>query len=171
MKGLTLYQPWASLMAAGAKRIETRSWSTSERGWVAIHAAKVIPDWLGDWAWDEPVRQALNRAGIRSGFRDLPAGAIVALARLAACISTPVAGERKRYFAGAEIRALPPDGDEALFGDEAPGRYAWVFTTVHALPEPVPWRGMQGLWPVPEDLERRLFAGIGHLPPAGPAIT
>lgn len=40
MKALSLWQPWASLVAIGAKTIETRSWSTSYRGPLAIHAAK-----------------------------------------------------------------------------------------------------------------------------------
>src|SRR3954451_22243677 len=41
---LTLTQPWATLVAIGAKQIETRSWGTSYRGWLAIHAAKGYPD-------------------------------------------------------------------------------------------------------------------------------
>ncbi len=39
MKALTVMQPWATLVALGAKRIETRSWSTSYRGPLAIHAS------------------------------------------------------------------------------------------------------------------------------------
>lgn len=38
MKALTLYQPWATLVALGAKRVETRSWHTHYRGTLAIHA-------------------------------------------------------------------------------------------------------------------------------------
>ena len=44
MKALTLHQPWASLIAIGAKKIETRSWATSYRGPLAIHAAVRKPD-------------------------------------------------------------------------------------------------------------------------------
>jgi len=44
VKALTLHQPWASLIAVGAKRIETRSWSTSYRGPLAIHAAARLPE-------------------------------------------------------------------------------------------------------------------------------
>ena len=40
MKVLTLTQPWATLVAIGAKHIETRSWATSYRGPLAIHAGK-----------------------------------------------------------------------------------------------------------------------------------
>ena len=38
MKALSLRQPWATLVAIGAKQIETRSWSTAYRGTIAIHA-------------------------------------------------------------------------------------------------------------------------------------
>jgi len=43
MKALSLWQPWASLVALRVKTIETRSWSTSYRGPLAIHAAKHVP--------------------------------------------------------------------------------------------------------------------------------
>ena len=40
MKTLTFLQPWATLVALEAKRIETRSWRTSYRWPLAIHASK-----------------------------------------------------------------------------------------------------------------------------------
>ena len=43
MKAITLTQPWATLVAIGAKRIETRSWRTFYRGPLAIHAGKTLP--------------------------------------------------------------------------------------------------------------------------------
>lgn len=36
LKALTLWQPWATLIAIGAKRIETRGWATSYRGPLVI---------------------------------------------------------------------------------------------------------------------------------------
>ncbi len=48
MKALTLTQPWAHLVAVGAKRVETRSWPTPYRGPLAIHAAQ---------GWGEPDRR------------------------------------------------------------------------------------------------------------------
>ena len=39
-KALTIAQPWATLVAIGAKQIETRSWQTNYRGDIAIHAGK-----------------------------------------------------------------------------------------------------------------------------------
>ena len=40
MRAISLWQPWASVVALGSKRIETRHWSTGHRGPLAIHAAK-----------------------------------------------------------------------------------------------------------------------------------
>jgi len=43
LKALTVTQPWASLIAFREKTIESRSWSTSYRGELVIHAAKGFP--------------------------------------------------------------------------------------------------------------------------------
>jgi hypothetical protein len=40
MKAITVKEPWASLIASGAKLVENRSWRTRHRGPLAIHAAK-----------------------------------------------------------------------------------------------------------------------------------
>lgn len=40
MYALTIRQPWAQLIAAGIKQWENRTWKTSYRGPLAIHAAK-----------------------------------------------------------------------------------------------------------------------------------
>ena len=40
MLALSLWQPWASAIAVGAKVFETRHWATERRGLIAIHAAK-----------------------------------------------------------------------------------------------------------------------------------
>jgi hypothetical protein len=49
VKALTIRQPWASLIALGVKRIETRSWSTQYRGPLAIHAGKAWPVPVAEW--------------------------------------------------------------------------------------------------------------------------
>lgn len=36
MKALTIWQPWASLIARGVKQYETRSWPTKYRGPIAM---------------------------------------------------------------------------------------------------------------------------------------
>ncbi len=46
MKALSLWQPWASLIALGVKTIETRSWATNYRGPLAIHAGLRRPEMM-----------------------------------------------------------------------------------------------------------------------------
>jgi hypothetical protein len=45
MKAISLWQPWASAIALGWKKNETRHWSTDYRGPLLIHAAKKIVPW------------------------------------------------------------------------------------------------------------------------------
>jgi activating signal cointegrator 1 len=96
MKALSITQPWASLVAIGAKQIETRSWSTRYRGRVAIHAAASFPVparhlCIGPPGFGRsPFRVALLAGGYKGpvldGRRistgDLPLGAVIATATL-----------------------------------------------------------------------------------------
>lgn len=44
MKALTIWEPWASLIVDGIKDVENRSWKTNHRGVILIHAGKSV-DW------------------------------------------------------------------------------------------------------------------------------
>lgn len=160
MKALTLTQPWATLVAIGAKTIETRSWQTFYHGPLAIHAAKGFPAWAREFAdYDVTCRDVLYDAGIGRLNQPrpstmLPIGAIVAVAHLGS-----VWRITERYIEGVNrCRApgleLPPY--EEHFGDYAPGRYAWLLHNVQQLATPIPCKGALGLWDVPADLEARL---------------
>src|SRR5574343_420007 len=82
MRALTLTQPWATLVAIGAKKIETRGWCTDYRGALAIHAAKSIPRDLRSFAMMSPViMDALRGAGYRS-LDDLPMMAVLCTVRV-----------------------------------------------------------------------------------------
>lgn len=135
MKALTLTQPWATLVAIGAKRVETRSWTTNYRGPLAIHAAKGFPREAMDFARME---RTLGRLPAR-----IPRSCIVATARLVAVRSTMEVEQ--------EISAL-----ERLYGDYSSGRFAWILDDVQQLAEPIPARGALGLWTwTPEDAALR----------------
>src|SRR6266567_3747703 len=64
---LTLTQPFATLVAGGAKHLETRSWSTSYRGPLAIHAAKGFPADAEALCEVSPFREALLALGYSRG--------------------------------------------------------------------------------------------------------
>lgn len=104
MKAITLWQPWAQLIAIGEKRYETRSWETKYRGMIAIHAAKKKPPQQGDlesdvfssmtnafakhygaWRFDWHLGGTrMNSDGSDNGF-DIPLGCIIATAELVNC--------------------------------------------------------------------------------------
>lgn len=145
MKALSLWQPWASAIALGQKRIETRHWTTGYRGLIAIHAAK-------RWTADE---RLIHEIEVDAGRMPpvLPLGAILATANL-------VAIRRTEDLAG--ISEL-----ERYWGNYGPGRFGWVLDDIRPLPEPVPYKGAQGLFEVDaEDLgwpDRNVVGPQGQL--------
>ena len=73
MKVLTVRQPWASLIVAGIKDVENRSWRTKYRGKLGIHAAAKVEEEAMDL-----YSHLLNH--------DLPLGALVGSVRLVDCV-------------------------------------------------------------------------------------
>jgi hypothetical protein len=165
MRGLTLTQPWASLVAIGAKRIETRSWATDYRGQLAIHAGKGLAGMSEAEMWDmalsEPFRTALARSALMNPGR-MPRGEIVAVVEVADCLPTG------RLASGLEVPRHCSRTDEIwqltewerAFGDYGPGRYGWLLADVRPLPTPIPYRGALGLWAVPAELEQRIVEAL-----------
>lgn len=143
IKAISLWQPWAALVSAGVKIDETRHWATAYRGPIAIHAAKTV-DIAG--APDDLCRRVLG-----SLWREQVArGAVVAVARLTACVAT------------AEVADITRANRAS--GNFTPGRFAWRLEGVRALVEPMPVAGRQGLfnWTPPEDLGQRLGQVVDH---------
>jgi hypothetical protein len=148
MKALTLTQPWASLVAIGAKRIETRTWKTAYRGSLALHAAKGFPKWAKETCRERMFAMEL-------GPDVLPVGMVIATCRLISCIPT----RELRQNGVIEVDYLAGCGNfymsdsERLFGDYTPGRWAWLLADVRQLSTPVPAKGALRLWewddPVP----------------------
>ena len=164
LRGLTLTQPWASLMAIGAKKIETRSWYTNHRGLVAIHAAKTWPRWAVEYCFTEPFTKPLLTAGIRK-LADMPIGAIVAVGKItdARCTETIMDHWRRDGFLELGVAFREP-----AFGDYSPGRYGWIFTDIKRLRKPVPCTGSQGLWRVPREITAQVYAQIEGVSPCQP---
>ena len=142
MKAITLWQPWASAVALGLKTVETRSWRTSYRGPLAIHAgrmpvAEVMRARPSDgaaasrhrWNWDY-FREAFRLAA-EVELEDLPRGVVVAMGLLVDCVPA--------HSAAVSRLQLP-------WGNFAPRRWAFLLEDVRPLPEPIPARGLVGLW-------------------------
>lgn len=147
LQALSLWQPWASLIAIGAKTIETRHWAPpyaylGER--IAIHAAKKWDVENRGVIWREPFLADLRAAGLLQDTGlpafGLPLGAIIATARLAECHD-------------AACPSLNLSERERAYGHYGPNRFGWALKDVLALVTPIPWRGAQGFFPVeiPDD--------------------
>lgn len=200
MKAVTLWQPWASLIAFGLKTIETRSWGTRYRGPLLIHAAKrrptfedmrVVVDNIDAWnSWG-----AAGLIDLDSVVYPGPLGVVVAVVDLAECLpivqsmsdddlkwtmdrtdgrrlvdpgptqytglGTPLYGLRvietrteiSEQDGHASWVSESFDGLEHQrpYGDFTHGRLAWMLAGIRPLDEPIPAKGMQGLWtPTPD---------------------
>jgi hypothetical protein len=163
MKVISLLQPWASLMAAGAKRIETRSWPTAYRGEVAIAASAGIDpvvrqEFKEGTEWAMLVLKTLISphsatftctAKFREAYlRDcMPRGSILCVVNLHAMVSTNDKELLNAAFAdyGAE--------HEPNFGNYTPNRWAWVNHSCCRLRLPYRWKGSLGLRDLPPDVE------------------
>lgn len=132
-RAITLWQPYASLLLAGLKTYETRSWPLSKPGWIAVHAARSEPTEVRQRI-AQPRRcfaHCLKQMG--AAFEDLPRGAVIGLAHFGPSVRV----EEVWRTIGAQ---------DADFGDWTDGRWAWPVLDVWPFPEPVPARGMQGIW-------------------------
>jgi hypothetical protein len=173
LKAVSLWQPWASLIAVGAKTLETRSWPTSHRGKIVIHAAKI---WNGECAaaLERPEFQralAPVYAPAQVLFSDvlgvlndhLPFGCALAVADLLDCFRIGDAPVKWRDRLTTK---------EQAFGNYLPERWAWVFGEVRLLKVPTPMQGRQGVFEC--DLTKVAYAALaagekGDVNPSGRA--
>lgn len=134
MKAITIHQPWASLIAIGAERYETRSWKTVHRGYIAIHASQM---WSKEqeFVWNK-LRDMPETAHIPE---IAPLGAIICVCELVNCI--PVEQIRDQL-----------SHDDKIWGRHEDGWYVWELRVMKILREPVPAPSKNGLWTWEYDL-------------------
>lgn len=140
MKAISLWQPWATAIAVGLKKYETRSWNAWHRGPVAIHAAKRPVNFNEFYDCDEPVWAELF---LRCPANDMPLGCLVAVANLSAVFQT----DPERGIPGFPL--LP---SEMALGNYEFGRFAWQLDDVRPLLNPIPWKGSQGFFDIPDEV-------------------
>lgn len=102
MKALTVKQPWAELIASGRKPLETRTWSTSYRGKLAIHAGKEVDP------FGPPTPRLAAERGVIVAIADLVDCRPMTLADEDAACCAYVEG--KYVFVLDNVRRLPPPG-------------------------------------------------------------
>ncbi len=145
MRALSLWQPWASLIAVGAKKFETRSWgppeSIGQEELFAIHAGKSRQGMR--IAQDSYQLGTLCDLLLGAGYtdrgdwqEDLPFGCIIAVVKL---VQSSMAED------------VSVSDQERALGDWTPGRWVWGLEVVMRLEKPLPQQGRQGLFQVDWD--------------------
>lgn len=130
MRALTICQPYASLICLPddddrAKRVENRTWPTSYRGPLLIHAGK-SKQWL-----------RFGTFGLVES--DLVYGAIVGIANLADCTSV----------VGAEWESAVRRRPWLASHEHVSGPFCFVLTECRRFETPIPYRGAQGFFEIP----------------------
>lgn len=128
MKVLSLTEPYATLIKNGIKTIETRSWKTSYRGKLYIHASSTkIPK-----AYKEN-QDLMSLVDIN----DLNYGNIICSCDLVDCV------EMTDEFIN-DIKKNKKN--EYITGIYSNGRYAWIFKNIEILDNPIKAKGHLGIW-------------------------
>lgn len=139
MKGITLWQPYASAIFTSNPYLERWMKDHETRGWAL--PASLVGTWLFIHAAARKVRhgefgphvEQVMMAGFgRAWASQLPYGAIVGKVRF----GTPFRTEDGESTSGCDN----------IMGDWSPGRWAWPVIEREALPEPIPAKGKQGWW-------------------------
>ncbi|CAB4223408.1 hypothetical protein UFOVP1670_42 [uncultured Caudovirales phage] len=142
---ITLTEPWATLMAIGAKKNETRSKRTHFRGWLAIHAGKAFPINARALCVDYPFADVLGHDAVEL-MRGSTLGKVLAVVRVIDCVPT-----HEFLFS--------VNHPERHFGDYSFGRFAHITDAVYRLKEPMPARGFQSIpWKLPVPITADMLA-------------
>jgi hypothetical protein len=130
-RALSLWQPHAQAIALGIKLYETRSWSTSYRGPMVVHAAKKAfkhKDYPPEYFQEAGMR--LSRAGCP--VYALRYGEALCIVDLVDCVPTE------------SIRSM--DIGHRFWGDFTPGRFAFKLQNVRKIWPPIAVTGRQGFF-------------------------
>lgn len=126
MKVLSVIEPWATLIKEKKKFIETRSWKTSYRGELYIHASskKISKK-------DPHILDLLELIpDVKMGY-----GNILCKCKLVDCV----------YMDEKFLAKIKENKQEFLCGDYTLGRYAWILEDTKLI-EPIFAKGNLGIW-------------------------
>ena len=118
MKALTLKQPWATLISEGLKEYEFRSWKTSYRGKLLIHAGLGI---------DKKEANEFNYY--------YPKSRVVALVELIDCIKID-----------DKFNKMIKDKKSIVYGSKERNGYAWKIKLIKKIDDNKEVKGKLGLW-------------------------
>lgn len=149
MKALSIQQPWAYCITNGTKRVENRTWYTSYRGLVLIHAGKRYQNGM-----EHAIHSDSPEVDI-VGMLRAPRGALVGVAYLYDC-----------------VRPDQVDVDQQIW---AGGPWCFLLGSVYEFSQPVPYDGALRFFDVPDSvvahaMSRLQGVGTWTVPPGRSAM-
>jgi hypothetical protein len=151
--GLSVRQPWASLLTIGFKKDEIRSWWSKFAGPVAIHSSCRFPAYERGICLREPVCSKLIEAGLLDAdvrtarhpdFSRLPFGAILGVALFEPCLEVDLHPQTALL--------------ERQLGEDVKGQFSFPVVDVVQLNRTISFKGKLGFWKVPSPLRRQIAA-------------
>ncbi len=128
MKVLSLIEPFATLIKDNKKTIETRSWKTSYRGELYIHASNTKI--LKKDKENKELMELVKNSSFEFGY-------IICKCNLVDCIYMT-----KEYVENMKLNNY----QEYICGEYKEGRYAWVLEDIKVLDKKVKVKGHLGIW-------------------------
>lgn len=128
MKVLSLTEPCATLIKEKKKLVETRSWKTSYRGELYIHASntKIPKEWKENTEFMGLVKD-----------KTLNFGNIICKCNLVDCI----------YMTKEYVENMKKNNhQEYICGKYEEGRYAWILESIKPLDNPIKAKGHLSIW-------------------------
>lgn len=164
LRALTVRQPWAHLIAHCGKLVENRGREVRYRGLLAIHAgsygrwdssAESNPTAVVAWRrWGDSLPPMNITGPLRREAIHVTFGAVIAVATVAAC-------HHSTECMLPEASGPPRSGCSPW---AVRGQWHWELNGIRPLREPVPCRGMLGLWRLPEEAEKAVRAQLEATP-------
>lgn len=139
MRALTICQPYAELIARGVKLVENRTWEMLYRGPLLIHAGKS--------------RKFLSGDNYGIPLAEMQWGAVIAAVDVVACKHiTQIEKERRKTHLIRQPGDFPSHLEFLLTHEHVEGPFCLVFTNIRRFQQPVPFKGAQGIFNVPNEL-------------------
>jgi hypothetical protein len=150
MKALTVYQPWASLIIAGAKPYEFRKWDFASR----------MPQLIGQRVVIHASSRLIKLSEVRDIMGRLESGETGLLVDIARPIVERALAEPHVFPLSAGLGTVimrQPISAVELFGGVFDSdrldhtKFGWPLTDIVKFEPPAPARGHQGFWNWPEN--------------------
>jgi hypothetical protein len=139
MKAVTIQQPFASLIVAGIKTLECRTWPTDHRGPLVIHVGKqsTMPHDLIVAGY-----KLLAGIGISPGTAEQLRGKIIGQVTVTACMRADI----------ADHLITADDNRVGIFNAQT---YVWVLRQPIEYQDPISCSGQQGIWEITSAIQKK----------------